>query len=671
MTFLDSSTAGNVLRHINHSCVANCEARVEYVDGLPALHFYAKEAVQAGQFLSLEYSPAERDFDCCCVSCDSSACCVAASTRPAPLCTVAYTDGSQQSGDAGWGVVVVQRPAYADKASGTQLVAMFGPVDVTPSSPYWLGADELTNNTAELSAIGELLLWYRDHASCSIEYLTIYTDSQYSINCILGRQVATSNVKLVQAVRAIYDSLVDQVELVKVLAHSKDRWNDEADRLADKGRLAFFSLVGRHDAKGKPANPQRVIVGSRPSPQQADSGCSLDDFAAGTVAASDLALCDPAPSPDLLASFLAGDVCSGISATSDNMAIRVVFEAPVLPDLDLDGVAFVTGPRTLDLAQLFLDYSAKASATVQVVQALCGALAGGQEDGGRFAFFGFSRHVDASRQEVQSALTSPDGLCGYRSLFQAYLRHLRKKDPLQACTDPKLWIKGDRDKFAAWVDSRFVAAQGNHMGSKSPDLRIATAHKVVLDFIQSGEADGVRPQFPPYLSESSGGWYSAHWDRLFTQEQSFPFIRLEDLKDGYAVGSVSGSMRLSWRSWVAASAESNYIYYGGAHFWIVPGQPNDQAKTLQALFSLVELVTEAVMTQYPALRPEHRSASNSSPPATTTLSSLMPLRSSPPPATTTPPHTAHNPTATTTSLHTVHNHSPLTVDNFTPKTTGS
>eukprot|EP00969_Alexandrium_andersonii_P154001 6808533-Alexandrium_andersonii.AAC.1 len=73
------------------------------------------------------------------------------------------TDGSggERAGDkAGWGVVVFRWPVEGKEPD----FVLHGPVVTEQWSQLWVGAREHTNNTGELSAIAEALLWLIDEA---------------------------------------------------------------------------------------------------------------------------------------------------------------------------------------------------------------------------------------------------------------------------------------------------------------------------------------------------------------------------------------------------------------------------------------------------------------------------------------------------------------------------
>ena len=69
----------------------------------------------------------------------------------------AYTDGSEDLGKAGWAyAVLVGGDAIGDE--GASLTSEgYGPVVTSAAHPAYLGARKHTNNTAELTALAELL----------------------------------------------------------------------------------------------------------------------------------------------------------------------------------------------------------------------------------------------------------------------------------------------------------------------------------------------------------------------------------------------------------------------------------------------------------------------------------------------------------------------------------
>ncbi|KAK3257894.1 hypothetical protein CYMTET_33034, partial [Cymbomonas tetramitiformis] len=80
---------------------------------------------------------------------------------------ICYTDGSCKANrdvartnpPAGWGLVVLRGAEGSEDARAELLGELWGPVEKDRASPYFLGAEVGSNNTGELSAIGEAFLW--------------------------------------------------------------------------------------------------------------------------------------------------------------------------------------------------------------------------------------------------------------------------------------------------------------------------------------------------------------------------------------------------------------------------------------------------------------------------------------------------------------------------------
>ena len=155
-----------------------------------------------------------------------------------------YVDGSCSGNQnvrttackAGWGVVVLD-------AGDT--VELFGPVVCDPSRCGFLGAEVGSNNTGELSAVCEALLYVRDSLSSSD--VCIYHDSTYAVNVITGEMKAKKNKALVERGATL---LVEargscDVRFEHVKAHSGHKWNDLADALAKRGATGDICAAGR------------------------------------------------------------------------------------------------------------------------------------------------------------------------------------------------------------------------------------------------------------------------------------------------------------------------------------------------------------------------------------------------------------------------------------------
>ena len=80
---------------------------------------------------------------------------------PSPHGWKIYTDGSFDPAAAGWGFAVYDGEDTHDHNS---LFDIFGPVILDPQDQRFLGAQQSSNNTRELTAIAEALTWLRDEA---------------------------------------------------------------------------------------------------------------------------------------------------------------------------------------------------------------------------------------------------------------------------------------------------------------------------------------------------------------------------------------------------------------------------------------------------------------------------------------------------------------------------
>ena len=203
---------------------------------------------------------------------------------------VFYTDGgclgnqnvAHVVNPAGWGVVVLSGgTGEADVAGAIEpLAELYGPVVISPTSAFHLGAAVCSNNTGELTAIGEALLWLRDSAdermfcACATEAactcrpcaMSIRYDSMYAAKSVTGEFNGEKNKPLIMSIRRLYDALkfpsgtsactaarapprrrrpVD-FTWTKVKSHSGDRWNERADQLASLGIQGRVCSVGRY-----------------------------------------------------------------------------------------------------------------------------------------------------------------------------------------------------------------------------------------------------------------------------------------------------------------------------------------------------------------------------------------------------------------------------------------
>ena len=178
------------------------------------------------------------------------------------------------------------------------MAELYGPVVIDSTSPFFLGAAVCSNNTGELTAIGEGLLWLRDCSSeilckccqsslsssssssssssfsistkacvCRPLSVSIRYDSEYAAKSIQGLFNGDKNKDLINTIRKVYNSLINAIETAKdrsegsgshqhrrrvvvmnwtkVKAHSGDRWNERADQLATRGISGEMCTIGR------------------------------------------------------------------------------------------------------------------------------------------------------------------------------------------------------------------------------------------------------------------------------------------------------------------------------------------------------------------------------------------------------------------------------------------
>lgn len=149
-----------------------------------------------------------------------------------------YTDGacknnagsaSRTMGVAGWGFVVV------DKEENV-VVEKYGSVALSKKSEEYMGAEVATNNTAELSGIGKALQWIL--ALPEVGKVCLKYDSDYASKSVQGIFNGKKNKELIVFIRNIYAQVQEkgwEVAFKHVKGHSNNRFNDHADRMANKG----------------------------------------------------------------------------------------------------------------------------------------------------------------------------------------------------------------------------------------------------------------------------------------------------------------------------------------------------------------------------------------------------------------------------------------------------
>mmetsp|Transcript_13325 Transcript_13325/g.46295 ORF Transcript_13325/g.46295 Transcript_13325/m.46295 type:complete len:317 (+) Transcript_13325:64-1014(+) len=130
---------------------------------------------------------------------------------------------------AGWGVIVTR--------FGKALAELRGPVVLDAEAEHFRGAEVTSNNTAELTAVAEALIWLA--AEKSHDAACILYDSKYAACITQGIYKATANRALAATCQQLLRNEAARrrggVSFVHVKGHSGDVFNDRADALAGLG----------------------------------------------------------------------------------------------------------------------------------------------------------------------------------------------------------------------------------------------------------------------------------------------------------------------------------------------------------------------------------------------------------------------------------------------------
>ena len=160
-----------------------------------------------------------------------------------------YTDGSfdpHHPATAGWGFAVYDSEDTHDQNS---LFDIFGPVILDPQDQRFLGAQQSSNNTGELTAIAEALTWLRDEAPGPTNTpAEIAYDSHYAANLTMGTTEPHANHDLANRTHTLFQevSLQRPIRFRWVKGHSHIPGNDRADALAERGRQL---QLGKHSRR--------------------------------------------------------------------------------------------------------------------------------------------------------------------------------------------------------------------------------------------------------------------------------------------------------------------------------------------------------------------------------------------------------------------------------------
>ena len=179
-----------------------------------------------------------------------------------------YTDGGANGngacgewGSAGFGVSVreVGDAVVGDNGDesdeevedGGRIVAeLYGPIVSDRSSPYYDGATRGTNQTGELTAVIQALLWLRENAAGRAAVVAV--DSVYAANQTEGWWKKKANIELIATAQQLLAQVRESspVTFVHVRGHTGEAGNERADRLVQWGKTAGpYSRLARGGAR--------------------------------------------------------------------------------------------------------------------------------------------------------------------------------------------------------------------------------------------------------------------------------------------------------------------------------------------------------------------------------------------------------------------------------------
>ena len=167
----------------------------------------------------------------------------------------AYTNGNYTLKIAGWGVVIFRWPLDPE---GAPEFVLHAPVVTQEWNHLWIGAREKTNNTGEVSAIGEAMMWLLNECPDNGQTpVLLRYDSEYAANMAQGIWEPESNEELISTVRG----LVDEVQKTRtvtwehVYSHTGQHDNELADQAADRGTRGEVSAHSARWAAPPPPIP--------------------------------------------------------------------------------------------------------------------------------------------------------------------------------------------------------------------------------------------------------------------------------------------------------------------------------------------------------------------------------------------------------------------------------
>lgn len=150
-----------------------------------------------------------------------------------------YTDGScfgnvaNNNPPAGWAFIVV------DSIENKEIHCEHNRVVTCREDINFIGADKMSNNTAELSAIYHALAYIKRYYE-NDDIFTIKYDSEYAAKSVMGVFNGAKNKELINNCRKLLKEITATIKFEHVKAHNGDEYNEKADKLAKEGAALCY-----------------------------------------------------------------------------------------------------------------------------------------------------------------------------------------------------------------------------------------------------------------------------------------------------------------------------------------------------------------------------------------------------------------------------------------------
>lgn len=152
-----------------------------------------------------------------------------------------YTDGSclgniaKNNPPAGWAFIIV------DSIENKEIFRNNGTVITCREDDNFVGAEKMSNNTAELSAIYHALYFISKNAEKNDRF-TIKYDSEYAAKSVSGEFNGSKNTELINNCRKLLKSIKNEINWQFVKAHNGDEYNELTDKLAKEAAKRCYAI---------------------------------------------------------------------------------------------------------------------------------------------------------------------------------------------------------------------------------------------------------------------------------------------------------------------------------------------------------------------------------------------------------------------------------------------